>query len=396
MLNVIKSVSEITNEIKNLLENKIGFVSIEGEISNYKPHYSGHKYFTLKDEFAQINCTMWKSRPINFNLVDGQKVIITGAINVYPPRGTYQIDVLTIVPAGVGDLFQAFEMLKQKLETLGYFNQERKKEIPDFIMNIGVSTSPTGAAVQDIISTINRRLPCANIYFRPTIVQGDSASADIVNAIQELSNYPLDVIIVGRGGGAIEDLWSYNTEEVATAIYNCPIPIISAVGHETDFTIADFVADIRAATPTAAAELSTPTQLYEILATIDNYATDMTDNIYQQINNINNTLASFNMEQFNRDLMNKINYSYEKIDTFTDTINKNINFTIKTKLAEINNIENNLKALSPFAPLSRGYCLLQKDGKTISNDTSLSEIKTFELIRKNEKIIAKFDKICVK
>ena len=396
MLNEVKSVSEITNEIKNLLENKIGFVSVVGEVSNYKPHYSGHKYFTLKDEHAQINCTMWKTRPINFNLIDGQKVIITGAINVYQPRGTYQVDVLSIVAAGTGDLFQAFEMLKQKLDTIGYFNLERKKELPDFIMNIGISTSPTGAAVQDMITTIKRRLSCANIYFRPTIVQGDSATMDIVKAIKELSQYPLDVIIIGRGGGSIEDLWSYNTEEVATAIFNCPIPIISAVGHETDFTIADFVADIRAATPTAAAELTTPVQLHEIFYKIDDFANEMTENIYQQINNINNTLEFFNIERFSRDIMNRINYCYEKIDAFADRMTKNINFAIKTKNAEINNIENNLEALSPFAPLSRGYCLLQKDGKIISHNISLSEIQIFELIRKNEKVVAKFDRIITK
>ena len=391
----IKSVSEISKEIKDLLENKIGFVSVEGEISNYKPHYSGHKYFTLKDEHAQINCTMWKSRPINFNLLDGQKVIITGAINVYPPRGTYQIDVLTILPAGTGDLFQAFEMLKQKLETLGYFAQTRKKPIPDFIMNIGVSTSPTGAAVQDIISTIKRRLPCADIYFRPTIVQGDSASKDIVKAILELSQYPLDVIIVGRGGGSIEDLWSYNTEEVATAIYDCSIPIISAVGHETDFTIADFVADIRAATPTAAAELATPTQLYEIHATLDEFANEMTENILQKINGLNSILEYFNAERISRDFMNKINYNYEKIDAFADKMNRNIRFNIKTKFAEIKNIETNLTTLSPYNMLDRGYCIIQKDGKTISNNISLSEIKSFELIRKNEKVVANFDRVMV-
>lgn len=389
----IKTVSEISNEIKNLLETNINLVSIEGEISNYKPHYSGHKYFTLKDEYAQINCTMWKSRPINFNLSDGQKVIITGIISVYPPRGTYQIDVLSMISSGTGDLFQAFEILKQKLDILGYFDIERKKIIPEFITNIGISTSPTGAAIQDIISTIKRRFICANIYFRPTIVQGDSASADIVKAIKELSEYPLDIIIIGRGGGSIEDLWSYNTEEVANAIYNCSVPIISAVGHETDFTIADFVADVRAATPTAAAELATPIQLENIFATFDNIIDEMTKIISENIESSFDEIKFIEPEKFVRNIMNTINYNYEKIDLLVESMTKNINFIVQNKITEIKHIENNLVALSPISPLSRGYCLLQKNGETICNNVSLSEVKDFELIRKNEKVFAKFEKL---
>ncbi len=387
----VKSVTEVSNDIKNILENNIPFVLVEGEISNYKPHYSGHRYFIVKDDYAQINCTMWKSRPLNFNLVDGQKVLITGAISVYPPRGSYNIDVLSILPAGTGDLFQAFELLKQKLDVLGYFDVEKKKPIPAFIMNIGVSTSPTGAAIQDIISTIKRRFPSANIYFRPTIVQGESAPADIVKAIKELTKYPVDVIIVGRGGGSIEDLWSYNTEEVANAIYNCPIPIISAVGHETDFTISDFVADIRAATPTAAAELVTPITQHEMLANLDASMTNVRKNIDREIANIKNILRIYSVDRFYNTIMNRINYTYEKIDNLSDAITKSMRLALKNKVNEINNLENKLIELSPYTPLERGYCLIQKDGKTITNNTSLSDLKTFEIIRKNEKINAIFD-----
>ena len=387
----VKSVTEVSNDIKNILENNIPFVLVEGEISNYKPHYSGHRYFIVKDDYAQINCTMWKSRPLNFNLVDGQKVLITGAISVYPPRGSYNIDVLSILPAGTGDLFQAFELLKQKLDVLGYFDVEKKKPIPAFIMNIGVSTSPTGAAIQDIISTIKRRFPSANIYFRPTIVQGESAPADIVKAIKELTKYPVDVIIVGRGGGSIEDLWSYNTEEVANAIYNCPIPIISAVGHETDFTISDFVADIRAATPTAAAELVTPITQHEMLANLDASMTNVRKNIDREIANIKNILRIYSVDRFYNTIMNRINYTYEKIDNLSDAITKSMRLALKNKVNEINNLENKLIELSPYTPLERGYCLIQKDGKTITNNTSLSDLKTFEIIRKNEKVNAIFD-----
>ena len=389
----VKSVTEISNDIKNILENNIPFVLVEGEISNYKPHYSGHKYFTLKDDYAQINCTMWKSRPLNFNLFDGQKVLITGAISVYPPRGSYNIDVLSILPAGTGDLFQAFEQLKQKLDALGYFDAEQKITIPDFTLNIGVSTSPTGAAIQDIISTIKRRFPLADIYFRPTIVQGESASMDIVKAIKELTQYPVDVIIVGRGGGSIEDLWAYNTEEVANAIYNCSVPIISAVGHETDFTISDFVADIRAATPTAAAELATPITQHEILSNLDAFMANMRANIEQKIDDIKKTLQIHNVDRFYNLFMNRINYTYEKIDNLSDTIRKDMHFALKNKINEINNLENRLIELSPYTPLLRGYCLIQKDSKTISNNISLSNLQTFEIIRKNEKVNAIFSSI---
>ena len=200
------SVTEVTDIIKDILENNIGIVLVEGEISNYKKHYSGHHYFSLKDEESQIACNMWKTRNLQFNIQDGQKVIITGRISVYNPRGTYSIDVISIVQSGAGDLYQKFEILKQKLHEQGYFDKERKKTLPDMPLNIGVSTSPTGAAVQDIISTIKRRLPIANIYFRPTIVQGKDAPIDIVKAIYELQTTPAEVIIIGRGGGSIEDL----------------------------------------------------------------------------------------------------------------------------------------------------------------------------------------------
>jgi len=389
----IKSVSEITNEIKLLLENKIGFVSVVGEISNYKPHYSGHKYFTLKDEYAQINCTLWKSRDCKFNLKDGLKVIVICSIDVHPPRGNYQIDVFSLMPAGIGDLYQEFELLKQKLDAKGYFLEERKKEIPEFIMNIGVSTSPTGAAIQDITSTIERRFPLVNIFFRPTIVQGDSAAEDIAKAITELSKYPVDVIIIGRGGGSFEDLQCYNTEEVADAIFNCPIPIISAIGHEIDFTIADFVADVRAATPTAAAELTTPIQLFEIIEQIDGLVDDMNRNMYQIVSNAKEMLKYVEIEKYYSAFFNRINYNYEIIDLMVDTMTKEIKFNVERNITEFNHLETNLIALSPITPLNRGYCLLQKDDRTIPNNISLSDVKTFEIIRKNEKIFANFEKI---
>jgi exodeoxyribonuclease VII large subunit len=384
------SVSEITNAIKLLLENSIGLVSVEGEISNYKPHYSRHRYFTLKDDKAQISCTMWKSRNVNFEMADGQKVVATGTISVYPPRGNYQLDVISLVPAGVGDLYKAFELLKQKLQNAGYFDIARKKIIPEMPMNIGVSTSPTGAAVEDIFSTIKRRFSSANIYFRPTIVQGDSAAPDIVNAINELQKTPAEVIIIGRGGGSIEDLWAYNTELVANAIYNSTVPIISAVGHETDFTIADFVADCRAATPTAAAELTTPQTSFDIINRCLSYQNLLNKTIASTVENYYNLIDDFSEKRTGKQILDKIYYHYQLLDSKEEAIRKELNYKLQNNWTLLASLENQCRALSPTAPLSRGFALLKHKNNFIKNDESLSQYDKFEIIRDKENVVAKF------
>ncbi|MFP4529362.1 MAG: exodeoxyribonuclease VII large subunit, partial [Candidatus Kapaibacterium sp.] len=279
----IISVSQLTQAIKSVLEEGFGDVTVSGEISNFKAHSSGHRYFTLKDEGAAISCVMWRGRNLTFAPTDGMKVVARGRLSVYPPRGNYQLDCFSLSPQGQGDLFLAFEALKKKLGEAGYFAPERKRALPALPMKIGVATSPTGAAVRDIMSTIERRFPAANIYFRPAIVQGDEAGPDVALSIRELAATNADIIIIGRGGGSLEDLWAFNTEIVADAIFKCPVPVISAVGHETDFTIADFTADVRAATPTAAAELATPTPAAELIRGIAQYQQLMTSNISNKI-----------------------------------------------------------------------------------------------------------------
>ncbi|MES2766690.1 MAG: exodeoxyribonuclease VII large subunit, partial [Bacteroidota bacterium] len=259
------SVTQLTRTIRGILEETFEGIRVSGEISNFKHHSSGHRYFTLKDEGAQIGCTMWRTRSLGFVPADGMKVVVFGNISVYPPQGKYQIDCITMMPLGKGDLHLAFELLKEKLARAGYFDPSRKRPLPLFPLKIGVITSPTGAAVRDILSTLERRMPACEIYFRPALVQGDGAAEDIAEAIYQLNNLDCDVIIAGRGGGSLEDLWAFNTEIVARAIFESRVPFVSAVGHETDFTIADFVADIRAATPTAAAELVTPRSKTEML-----------------------------------------------------------------------------------------------------------------------------------
>jgi len=378
------TVSELTSIIQVLLEDSIGFVMVTGEVSNYKHHQSGHRYFTLKDEKAQISCVMWKQIPLKFQLKDGAKVTVHGKLTVYPPRGNYQIECFSISELGLGDLFIKFEELKQKLQEKGYFDTSRKKPIPAFPLKIGVSTSPSGAGFQDIITTIKRRLPLCTIYFRPTLVQGDGSAEDIVKAINELDKLNLDVIIIGRGGGSIEDLWSYNTEIVADAIFNAKTPIISAVGHETDFTIADFVADFRAATPTASAELVTQItieRLYQIIN--DNYNAILNSinfNIQQRKSMIDNFEAVSSYKRF----PDKISKYIQLIDDFQTRLDNNISKHLKKHKEKTEYLSNLLKSLHPLQPLNKGFALLKHDNHTINVDESLGNYIEIDIIRKNE------------
>ena len=257
------SVNALTKYIKRKFDADphLREVHVRGEISNFKQHSSGHMYFTLKDEKARILAVMFagQSRSMKFLPENGMKVIVKGEVSVYEPSGQYQIYIREMQPDGIGELFLAYEQLKQRLETEGLFAPETKKSIPLYPRTVGVITSPTGAAIRDVITTIKRRYPIANILVFPALVQGENAAPSIVKAIEKANSMKeIDVLIVGRGGGSIEELWAFNEEMTARAIFSSKIPIISAVGHETDFTIADFVADLRAPTPTGAAELAVP------------------------------------------------------------------------------------------------------------------------------------------
>lgn len=260
-LNDILTVSELTTSIKSTLEENFNDLNLVGEISNYKAHPSGHWYFTLKDSGAQISATMWKgvNSSVFFTPQDGMKIIVKGRITVYPPRGNYQIDVRSMKPAGEGELQAAFERLKRKLSDEGLFDVKYKKEISKFSQKIGIVTGSSTAALKDMISVAERRFPLVELVIAPARVQGEGAAEEIVQSIKSLNKQDdIDLIIIARGGGSLEDLWAFNEEIVARAIFNSRIPIISGVGHEVDFTIADFVADLRAPTPTAAMELATP------------------------------------------------------------------------------------------------------------------------------------------
>ena len=260
MASSVYSVSQINKYIKNMFlsDYLLSNLQVKGEISNLKYHSSGHIYFTLKDEKGAIKCVMFSSyrQGLKFVLKEGMQVTVSGSVEVYERDGTYQIYAKAIKEEGVGDLFERFEKLKEKLSEAGMFDPSYKRPIPKFVRRLGVLTAPTGAAVRDIIDVSKRRNPGIEIILFPAIVQGDDAPASIVAGLQALPQYGVDVIICGRGGGSMEDLCGFNDEAVAEAICNCPVPVISAVGHETDFTIADFVSDLRAPTPSAAAELA--------------------------------------------------------------------------------------------------------------------------------------------
>jgi exodeoxyribonuclease VII large subunit len=383
------TISELTEQIKSTLENDFFSVYITAEISNYKLHSSGHHYFSLKDSKSQISAIIWRNTPVRFRLEDGMKVIVRGNLTVYPPQGKYQIECSSILPEGKGDLYLAFEQLKKDLQEKGYFDEENKKELPVLPLSVGISTSPTGAAIQDMISTIQRRFPLVQIYFRPTLVQGDGSAEDIVKAINALSKFNPDVIIIGRGGGSIEDLWSYNTEIVADAIFNSDIPIISAVGHETDFTIADFVADARAATPTAAAEYCTPITLNDFRSRLDATQESLSSKMKEKIESKSQFLDSTFSNNFYRRLFEKVHFLHQKIDDSQNQIEVSIGNKLNLINQKLNSYQFTMMNLHPLQPLEKGFALLKQKGKLVQSKDIPKAGTELEIVRKDNTIKTK-------
>ena len=359
------SVSELTYVIKGLLEEGIGDVLVSGEISNFKQHTSGHRYFTLKDADAQIGAVMWRTRSLTFRPEDGMRVIVRGRLSVYPPQGKYQIDVSAMRPEGVGDLHRAFEQLREALRARGLFDADRKTPIPRRPRSVGIATSQTGAALQDMLSTINRRYPLLDVVFRPTLVQGDGAADDIARAIRELDAAKLDVIIIGRGGGSLEDLWSFNTEIVAMAIAEARTPIISAVGHETDVTIADFVADARAETPTAAAVLVTPITVDDLVEALDDRMLGMTTMMRTRIEDMLETAESFVDGRAARRVSERIHLRQQRIDELVTRTSRGIRHQTHLLRQRIDHTVQYLTSLHPLAPLRRGYAVVERNGSVL-------------------------------
>jgi len=387
----IYTVTEITREIKGILEESFPSVWVEGEISNYTLHSSGHRYFSLKDENAQIRCTLWRFRGtrLSFEPEDGMKVLALGNIAVYERNGQYQLDMIELIPAGLGKLEMAFQRLKEKLFNEGLFDEEHKKPIPEFPETIGLVTSPTGAAIRDMIKIIHKRFPSVRIIVNPVRVQGEGAAEEIAQAIEEFNEFAkIDVMIVGRGGGSLEDLWAFNEERVARAIYASEIPIISAVGHQVDFTISDFVADLRAPTPSAAAQMVVKDkenllkEIKSIAQRLISYQTSLIEYSKQRLKSAQQSYG------FRRPL-DLITQRWQRVDEFTRQLRDKIKNYFEFRKNDLSLRAEKLETLSPHAVLKRGYSITRKLPE-------LEIIKDASLLKKEDRLEVKFFKGKVK
>ena len=419
----ILSISELNKTVKGLLEKEFPFIYVEGEISNFSRPSSGHWYFTLKDEKAQIKCAMFRNqnRLVPFEPENGQQVVLYGKVTLYEGRGDFQIITTFLEVSGDGELRRSFERLKVSLQKEGFFDQKKKKAIPKFPNNIAIITSPTGAAIKDIFSVVYRRFPALGMTVIPTQVQGEEAVPQIVDAIEtankEQSSY--DLILLSRGGGSLEDLWAFNTEPVAKAIFSSIIPVVSAVGHESDFTISDFVADLRAPTPSSAAEQITPDAEMlknDILETSDRLiraarrAIDSRQNelshLIRRIRHPNSRLNEFaqRLDELERRMLSqvsnliriknsklaerKIQSPIQKIQQINDRVKQLSRIMtqshatlIKNRQASLNEKSSQLEALSPLATLKRGYAIVSEEasGKIVRNSDEITEGEKLEI-----------------
>ena len=398
------TVTQLTRYIKYKIDNDIHLneVFLKGEISNFKAHSRGHYYFTLKDDNSRINAIMFSSntKKIKFMPQDGMKVLVSGKISVFEANGGYQIYVNDMLEDGVGNLYIAYEQLKKKLEAEGLFDTSKKKSIKKIPNKIGVVTAPTGAAIKDIISTIRRRWPLTEVYLFPALVQGENAKDDIVRQIRRADSFNLDTLIVGRGGGSIEDLWAFNEEVVARAIYECQTPIISAVGHEIDFTIADFVADLRAPTPTGAAEMAVP-QLGEMLAYLKNLDIRLNQTLLNQIKRNKTKLEALK----NRNIFKNPVTIYQTKEMIYDNLLERLKYGFTSLLREKEKglmqlkksyiiehpyqlldkksnkylqLISKLETLNPLLTLKRGYAITRIDKKVVN---SCKKVKKGDIIQ---------------
>lgn len=370
------SITRLNNYIKSMFENNphLQKVYLKGEISNFKNHTRGHLYFTLKDEEARISAVMFagSTRTLSFKPEDGMNVLVEGRISCYPAQGSYQIYVDKMELDGIGNLYIEYEKLKKKLASEGLFDTRYKKEIPKYPKKIGIITASTGAAIKDILSTIKRRYPICETILFPCLVQGKSAAPDIVRQLKVADTYNLDVIICGRGGGSIEDLWAFNEEIVARTIFESHTPIISAVGHEIDFTIADYVADLRAPTPTGAAEMAVPT-LSDIDYKIKQFSLRSKESIQNLVNLKKHKLDAIKDSFILKNPLAMYEVKEQKLDNYIDNLNKFIKNLLVNKNHQLQLKANTLKLLNPLNILDKGYSLVTKEEKTIKDATLLNK-----------------------
>ena len=380
--NTTLSVSALTRQIKEILEGSFSQLWVEGEISNFVHHSSGHMYFTLKDDEAEIRCVMFKGNNqfMRFKPKNGMKVFLNGKVTVYAPRGQYQLMVTRLEPAGLGTLFLAFEALKKELATEGLFAVEFKKPLPKIPTTIGLITSKTGAAVQDMLQILRRRAPYVELVLRPTLVQGDEAAADIVKALQEMDKSGnVDLIILSRGGGSLEDLWPFNEEKVARAIFDIKTPIISAVGHETDVTIADMVADLRAPTPSAAAELAAPSiaELSQLINTVEEKMGSLLsyklEHCWQKMDHLQDRFVMQRPDVF-------INRMTDFNAHLSAALKQSIMMKLQSHTGKLDKLQAELSALNPKSILDRGYAIATDEfGKIIHSPKELKSGALFNV-----------------
>ena len=409
------SVTALTRYIKYKIDNDIHLqeVYLRGEISNFKAHTRGHYYFTIKDETSRISAIMFSfnASKLKFLPEDGMKILVKGKISVFESTGNYQIYVEEMMEDGIGNLHIAFEQLKKKLEDEGLFDQKHKKPIPKIPMKVGIITASTGAAVKDILSTIKRRFPICKTILFPCLVQGEFAKDDIVKKLDIADNYGLDVIILGRGGGSIEDLWPFNEEIVARKVFSCKTPIISGVGHQIDFTICDFVADVRAETPTGAAERAVP-KLSDLLLEINNFEIRCTNNIKRILDNNKLRLKKLKESYVLKNPLGMYEIKEQKLDNVIDKLNTIINTIIYTnkskleiiegsiifkdpevlysdKLKKTNHLIEKLEILNPLNALKRGYSIAKKDDKCINSIKGLKKDDNINIIIKDGEVKAR-------
>lgn len=369
------SVTELNAYVKGIIESSpfLSSVTVKGEISNLTLHRSGHLYFSLKDEESQIRAVMFRSSAskLKFLPESGMKVVVHGAVSVYQRDGSYQLYVSTMQPDGIGALYLAYEQLKSKLEGEGLFRDSHKVALPKFPERIGVITSPSGAAVRDIINVIGRRFPIARIYLYPSLVQGDGTEADLCKGIDYFNRSNLaDVVIIGRGGGSIEDLWAFNSEKLARKIFDSDVPIISAVGHETDFTICDFVSDMRAPTPSAAAELSVP-DIRELIMSVDSCVDRCTVALEHSLEISSERLSNLKEKLLDKGISKTTDILEDKLVKLSDRLVRLIDRRIEEDEHRLTVVSEKLSALNPLSILKRGYSVISgSDGSIVSIDST--------------------------
>ena len=380
-----KTVSQVNEYIKMLIEDEIQLqdMYVSAEISNFKHHSTGHMYFTLKDESSEIRAVMFRAYAsrLNFRVENGMKVLVHARVGVYEKAGSYQLYVDSMQPDGIGALYLAYEQLKSKLASEGLFNEEYKKPLPKFPKRIGVITSPTGAAIRDIIKVATRRCPLSDIILYPAAVQGRESAFELTRAIEHFNLINnVDVIIIGRGGGSLEDLWSFNDEALARAIFASDIPVVSAVGHEIDFTICDFVADVRAATPSHAAELVTP-NCEELRIRIDNIYTSLKNTVLGTLSEYRLLIDGYMKSKALKDPMYLFDEKRMRLVDTTDKLFNAMNYKNKELRSTLTTVSASLTALNPLAVLARGY------GAVFNNENGV--IKSVENVRIGDKIKVK-------